>query len=463
VPFNWESFPDYLNALAKRRADVDFAAQLPHSPLRVYVMGERAGATEAPTEADLAEMRRLVSEAVRAGALGVSTSRVNAHRFRDGTLAPSVGASEEELKALASGLRDADAGVFQVAPDVFDETKREFALLRRIAETAGRPLSFTITAGVREDWADSLDCLTDANREGVEMRGQIIPRPFGFLFGLNLSYHPFSLNPSYRAIADFPLAEKVSRMRDPAFRAQLLSEEADDRNPYVLWLVTQSHLLFPLGESLNYTPRIKDSLAARAAATGVDERELIYDELLKDDGRAVLLSPKGNLVDGDMAAGRRVLKHDNVIIGLADGGAHYGVICDASLPTWFLIDCVRDASPDDRFTLPEAIRILTRDTAVAVGLEDRGLLRVGYKADLNIIDFERLSMAAPQMNADLPAGGRRLRQGSTGYVATIVSGVVTYRKGQATGALPGRLVRGAQQPDTIGAWRLYAAQEGEAE
>jgi N-acyl-D-aspartate/D-glutamate deacylase len=274
----------------------------------------------------------------------------------------------------------------------------------------------------------------------------VIPRPTGFLFGLELSYHPFALNPSYRAIADLPLAEKVARMRDPAFRRQLLSEAPEDSNQILVRTVCGPQLLFRLGDVPNYIPRYEDSLAARAKAKGQDERELIYDELLRDEGHAILLAPKGNVVGTDLGVAREVLRHDNALIGLADGGAHYGMICDGGLPTWFLTACVRDAPADLAFALPFAIRALSRKTAEAVGLEDRGLIAPGYKADVNVIDFASLTLQRPEIRHDLPAGGRRVHQGARGYVATIVSGTVVSRNGATTGALPGRLVRGARQP-----------------
>jgi N-acyl-D-amino-acid deacylase len=448
VPFNWETFPQYLDALSKRKADVDFAAQLPHSPLRVYVMGERGASMEPATARDLLEMQRLVKEAVEAGALGVTTSRAQVHRFKDGRFAPSVKTSEVELSALAGGLRDAGSGVFQLAPNIENPAEQEFGLMRRLTERSGRPLSFTLTAGIRDDWHEYLDRLSDAKQAGLPIRGQVIPHPVGLLYGLDLSLHPFSLNPSYRLIADLPLPEKVARMRDREFRERLLREEPQDSNDLLVRMIKKPQLLFPLGDSPNYTPRPEDSICARAKATGRDERDLIYDELLRDEGQAILFAPQGNIVGTDLDVARRMLKNDHVIVGLGDGGAHYGMICDAGLPTWLLTACVRDAAPDQhRLELPRAIRSLSRETAVAVGLYDRGLVKPGLKADINVIDYERLSLHRPKVKRDLPAGGRRLHQTATGYVATIVSGQVTYLNAVSTGSLPGQLVRGARSED----------------
>ncbi len=449
VPFDWETFPEYLDALERRACDIDFAAQVPHSPLRVYVMGDRGAAMEPPTAEDLTQMRRLVCEAVEAGALGVSTSRSIAHRFPDGRPVPSVQTPEEELTALALGLRDAGTGVFQINPDLTRPPAEEFAMMRRLAEVSGRPLSFTLMAGGGVDWHVLVEGLAKANAQGVTMRGQSIPRSVGILFGLEASFHPFSLNPSYRPLADLPLAEKVARMRDPELRRQLLSEAPSDPNPIVVGIVDAAAPIYSLGSPPNYLPPLEASFAHRARAQGRDVREVIYDALLEDDGRAILFAPKGNVVGDDIAAGKALFKHEHVLLGLGDGGAHYGMVCDGSLPTFFLTACVRDAEGQDRIDLPRAIQHLTSDTARAVGLDDRGLLRPGYKADVNVIDLQRLSLGQPVVTHDLPAGGRRIGQGATGYVATFVSGELTYREGQPTGALPGRLVRGARQPATF--------------
>jgi N-acyl-D-aspartate/D-glutamate deacylase len=447
VPWNWETFPDYLDALDQRRSDIDFAAQLPHSPLRVYVMGERGANLEPPTEQDLAAMRRLTAEAVRAGALGVSTSRNYAHRFRTGELAPSVPTEEQEVLALAAGLRDVGAGVFQMVPSYDIGAAERFALLRKIAEASGRPVSFTFMQTPQNpgDWRDILDELARAQADGLPIKGQVIPRPTGGLLGLELSLHPFSLNPSFKAIEHLPLDQKVARMREPEFRSRLLAEEPQDPQPFFKFIVSDLEAMFVLGDPPNYNPRAEDSIAAQARARGVDPKALIYDALLQRGGHEVLYRPMGNS-EGERfeSAGRNLLKHDTTILGLGDGGAHYSMICDAAYPTYLLTYWTRDAEPERRLELPWAIRKLAYEPAQAVGLLDRGLVRPGYKADLNVIDLERLRLYAPHATYDLPAGGRRLSQRADGYAATIVGGQITYREGLATGALPGRLVRGAK-------------------
>ena len=451
VPWNWETFPEYLDALDQRRADIDFAAQLPHNPLRVYVMGERGAACEPPTDDDLAEMRRLTAEAVRAGAIGVSTTHNIAHRFRDGRLVPSVATEEQEILALARGLADAGTGVFEILGDSRRAPKDQMALLRHIAEVSGRPVSFTLvqTADRPGAWRDMLAEIEAANAEGLAIRGQVIPRPVGILVGLDLSLHPFAFHPSFRAIAQLPLAEKVRRMRDPDMRRRLLAETSDDPHPFFKTVVDDTEWLFPLGNPPNYHPAREDSIAGRARAGGRDPRDVIYDALLEDEGRAVLYRPSANR-EGERfeSAGAHLLRHPNTVLGLGDGGAHYGMICDAAYPTYLLTHWVRHADAAKRVPLAEAIFMLTRQPAEAVGLADRGRIATGYKADVNVIDMTRLRLHPPRTLHDLPAGGRRLTQAADGYVAAIVSGAVTYREGVASGALPGRLVRGVRPAPT---------------
>lgn len=442
VPWNWESFPDYLDALDKREADVDFAAQLPHSPLRVFVMGERGAEMEPPTQDDLDKMRKLTTEAIKAGALGVTTSRNLSHRFRDGRPAPSVKTEADELLALAEGLRDAKTGVFQMIPNLETPAQGEATLMREIVEKSGRPLSFSFISDFRspENWQVYKDFLEKCGEEGLPVKGQFYPRPMGILFGLDLSYHPFSLNPSYRAIADLPLAEKVAAMRSPEMKARLLAEEPDDPSPFFTMIVRVTHAMWALGDPPDYCQRPEDSIAARARRAGLSEMEMIYDELLRDEGRAVLASFGDPDPAEYVARTAPLFENDNAVVGLGDGGAHYGMICDAAYPTFVLSQLVKQG----KVPVERAIKSLSFETAKAVGLNDRGLIALARKADLNVIDLSRLSLGRPQVAYDLPGDGKRLHQRSAGYRATIVSGVTTYRDSSATGALPGRLVRGAR-------------------
>jgi N-acyl-D-aspartate/D-glutamate deacylase len=448
LPWNWETFPGYLDALDARELDVDVAAQLPHSALRVYVMGERAATHEPPNADDLAQMRTLTTEAIRAGAIGVTTSRNLMHRTKAGALAPSLFSEEDELLALAAGLRDAGTGVFQMIPRVMGPAKDEFRLMRHVAQEAQRPLSYSLLqmpAGDPGEWRVHLDALTAANAEGgVEMRAQVAPRPVGMLYGLDLSFHPFVFHPSFRPLADLPLVAKVSAMRDPAMRARLLAEKPEDSNPVSVKTAEAFKFAYPMGHEPDYEPDLADRIDNKARALGISPEEYAYDLLLEDEGKAILYQPGANYRDGNLDAVRVMLGHPDTIVGLADGGAHYGMICDASFPTFFLERWARDADEADRIPLPQAIAALTSKPADTVGLCDRGRITVGAKADLNVIDLARLHLHRPSVVRDLPAGGKRLRQGADGYVATIVSGAVTYRDGEPSGALPGRLVRGAR-------------------
>lgn len=448
LPWNWESFPQYLDAIAQREADIDFAAQLPHNPLRIYVMGERGANAEPPTPDDLAQMRALTAEAIRAGAIGVSTTRNLVHRYRDGRSVPTVLGEDDELLAIAAGLADAGSGVFEMLGDDRISGEAHVTLMRAICEASGRqPVSFTLTqpANGSNRWQVILDGISQANAEGLPIRAQVIPRPIGILVGLDLSLHPFAFHPSFRAVADLPLAEKVRAMRDPAMRARLLSEQSEDPHPFFKTVVDDTEWLFPLGDPPNYHPTIEDSIAARARRAGVEPVALIYDELLRDEGRAILYRPSANrLGERFEGAGLAFLRHPHVLLGLGDGGAHYGMICDAALPSYFLTHWVGHADPAKRVPLERAIQMLAFDTAQAVGLRDRGRIAPGYKADINVIDISNLRLGAPYPVFDLPGGGRRLMQSATGFDATIVSGEITYRQGQPTGKLPGRLVRGQQ-------------------
>ncbi len=444
LPWNWETFPEYLDALEERRLDIDIAAQIPHSALRVYVMGERAARKEPPTAEDLATMRQLVAEGIRAGAFGVTTSRNVMHRTKAGDLAPSLYSDVDELCALAAGLNDADAGVFQIIPAPAEPAEVEFPILREVAEKSGRPISFTLLDVPNqpgEGWRYHLAGLEQAARDGLTMRGQVAPRPVGMFFGLDLSLHHFSSHPSYKGIAHLPLAERVAIMRDPAFKAKLLAEQPEDTNPTTLMLIAAFRGTYQWDDAPNYEPQRDDRVDARAEAAGLSLDEYAYDALLGNEGRAVFYLPAANYTEGNLKPVREMLGSPHTVMALADGGAHYGLICDASFPTYFLQRWVRDAAPDERIDLADAIAELTGRTAALIGMTDRGRIAVGLKADLNVIDLDALKLHVPTIEYDLPAGGKRMHQKADGIVCTVVSGEVTYQGGVHTGALPGRLVR----------------------
>jgi N-acyl-D-amino-acid deacylase len=388
-----------------------------------------------------------VSEAVKAGALGVASSRNLFHRFRSGEFAPSVTTELDEVLALAEGLKDAGAGVFQCNPNLDNDAETEMTIFRTIAETTGCPVTFSLIATPfrSENWGRYVAAVRQAKADGLTIRAQFMPRPMGVLYGLDLSYHPFSLNPSFREIAKLPLEEKVARMRDPELRARLLSEEPEDPNPSFVGLLRSITALYRIADPADYNFAPEDSLQAEAERRGVPANALIYDALLEDDGHAILCSYSQNVREYlDMS--RDLIGQDTMIIALGDGGAHYGMICDAAYTTYMLTGRLGR----DGLDLPTIIKALTSQPAKSVGLGDRGVLACGYKADVNIIDIDNMVLYRPKVKADLPAGGKRLTQKSKGYIATIVSGAVTYRNGEATGALPGRLVRGVRgAPETM--------------
>ncbi|ARS27560.1 N-acyl-D-amino-acid deacylase family protein [Sphingomonas sp. KC8] len=445
----WESFPEYLDALDARPRDIDIAAYLPHSPLRVYAMGDRGAAREAANEDDLARMRLIAKEAIEAGALGFATSRTFIHRTAAGSQIPSFEASQAELEAVAMGLADAGDGIIQAVLDVpMRSWDDEISMLRDVMRRTGRPATFTLAAPNTGPklWEPVLAILDEAHAEGQALTAQVFPRPVGMIAGLELSTNPFCLCPSYQPIAMLPLAEKVAAMRDPALRAKLVAEAPADGHP-LTQMGRAWDWMFPLGAQPNYEPSLDISVSALARQRGVTPEEVAYDLLLEDDGHAMLLIALGNFHEGRLDAVRAMLDHPNTVIGLGDGGAHYGVICDASFPTFTLTYWVRDRK-DDRIGLGEAVKMLTLEPARAVGLHDRGLIAPGYKADLNVIDLDRLRLCRPEVRYDLPAGGRRLDQRAEGYDFTIVSGTIIAERDVPTAARPGRLVRGSRPTPT---------------
>ncbi|MEX0838341.1 MAG: amidohydrolase family protein [Parvibaculum sp.] len=446
LSWKWESFADYMAAVETLPHDIDLVMQVPHGAVRVYVMGERGAKREAATDAEIAEMRAIVRDAIKAGAIGFSTSRTIAHRTSDGDLTPTIGAADKEMMGIAEGLKDAGAGVLQWVSD-FRDVDAEFSLVEKLVEISGRPLSFSLVqADVMPDqWRELLSRLDGAAGRGLPIKAQVQGRPVGLMLGLQGSVHPFLTRPSYRAIASKPLAERVAIMRDPSFRENLLAEDLEPGHPFLNSLAGAYHKMFELGDPPNYEPAPEDSIGARAKRSGENPDAIVYDILTANEGRNFLFFPLHNYFEFSLDNALTMMRNPNTLFGLSDGGAHVGVICDVSVPTYMLTHWCRDRSRGERLDLPFVVRSQTRDTAEAIGLLDRGLIAPGMKADINVIDFDHLRLKPPGMVYDLPSGARRLMQEAEGYVATIVSGEVIYRNGQPTGALPGKLVRGHQQ------------------
>jgi len=446
LPWSWETFPEFLDALDARPRDIDVAAFLPHSPLRVYVMGQRGVDREAATAEDLALMRKLAAEAIQVGALGFASSRLTLHKSESGQPIPSFEAGHDELEAIAQGVKDAGGGLIQFVPDlVAGDYGPALQTVFDVAEDVGLPVTFTLAIGNAGDpfFVDGLNLVEKANAAGGDITAQIFPRPIGLVIGLELSGNPFILYPSYQEIAHLPLVERVAEMRKPEVRERILADGPGGGGHPLMFATQAWDWMFPLGDPPNYEPSMSDSIGARARARGVSPLEEAYDRVLDDDGHAMLLITLANFRDGSLDTVSELLRREDVVLGLGDGGAHYGMICDASFPTYMLAHWARDRATG-RLSVAEAVRKLTSATARVAGLADRGRIAVGYKADVNIIDHAAVTLHKPVIAHDLPAGGRRLDQGADGYVATIVSGEVISEHGVPTAARPGKLVRGRQ-------------------
>ncbi|KKE99454.1 N-acyl-D-amino-acid deacylase family protein [Mycolicibacterium obuense] len=451
LPWHWETFPEFLDAVDARPRDIDVAAFLPHSPLRVYVMGRRGVDREPATDEDLAMMRKLAAEAVSAGALGFASSRLTLHKSESGQPIPSYDAGYAEIEAIARGVDDAGGGLIQFVPDLMaGDYEPALRTVFDVAADVGLPVTFTLAIGNAGDpfFLDALRMVEKANENGgaggPRVTAQIFPRPIGLVLGLELSGNPFVMYPSYQAIADLPLAERVAEMRTPDVRERILNDHPTADGHPLMFAAQAWNYMFPLGDPPNYEPAQSDSIGARAQARGSSPAEEAYDRLLDDNGHAMLLVTLANFRDGSLDTVAELIRRDDVVLGLGDGGAHYGMICDASFPTYMLTHWVRDR-PAGRLTVAEAVRELTSVPASVAGLADRGRIAAGYKADLNVIDADALRLHRPVVVADLPAGGRRLDQSADGYVATIVSGQVIAENGAPTDARPGTLIRGRRE------------------
>ncbi len=425
------------------------AAYLPHSPLRVYVMGQRGADREPATAEDLALMRTLAAEAIEVGALGVSSSRFAFHKTGSGDFIPTYQAAYDEIAAIVGGVADAGGGLLQFIPDL--PAGGYEPVLQQVFEAAadaGVPVTFTLTTGNAGDpiWPGAVNLIEKFNAAGGQITAQVFARPIGLVIGLELTANPFVLYPSYQQIADLPLPQRVAEMRKPEVRERILADTPGHGHPF-MYFAQSWEWMFPLTDPANYEPAPEDSIAARAAARGVSPLEEAYDRLLDDDGHAMMLVALANFENNSLDTVGQLIRRDDVVLGLGDGGAHYGMICDASYPTFVLAHWARDRA-DGRLSVAEAVRQLTSVPATVGGLLDRGRIAVGYKADLNVIDHARLTLHKPVIVNDLPAGGRRLDQSADGYVATIVSGEVIAENGVPTPALPGKLIRGRRPAPT---------------
>lgn len=445
IQWEWETFPEYLDALERRDLAIDVGTQVPHGAVRTFVMGRRGANHEVATPEEIADMKRVVKEAIEAGALGFSTSRTEKHKDSAGVLTPTITAFEDELVGIAEALGELDAGVLQGISDFYD-FPAEFRMFRAMTEASGRPTSITVEQqdARPEWWKELLDAVTQAQRDGLPMRGQVPPRATGVLLGLTATLNPFSFHPSYRRLHPMSLEEKVAELRRPEVREALLGEESTLTEGLAAEIIGSWHKMFRLGDPADYEPAPEDSFAGLAESTGRTPQEIAYDALLEKDGRALIYHPLFNYLTGDLSLVQEMLEHPHTTFGLSDGGAHCGVISDASFPTTLIQHWGRDRTRGPKLPLERLVAMQTSETAALVGLLDRGVVAPGYKADLNVIDFDNLTLHEPTVAYDLPAGGRRLVQRASGYDYTIVGGQIAFRDGEPTGVLNGQLIRGSQ-------------------
>ena len=445
IDWKWETFPEYLDALESKKRTIDVGVHVPHASVRAYVLGERCNTDYQPNTGEIAEMAAIVREGVIAGALGFSTSRTLLHKDLKGVHMPGTFAGSDEMLALGLSMKGLKHGVFEMVSDHLGDDD-EWMWVKGFANETNLPVTLVATSAGAYQGDKMYNIAEEARAHGMDIRPQIAGRPTGILQGLTSSFNVFSGHPTYRRdIAPLPLEEKVAMMQRPDVRKALLSEESAMRGGGMADPSALLFHVFPLGDNPNYEPDREGSVGGMAEAAGVTPMEMMYDLLLRDDGRELFYQPLGGYFTYNFDFFRKNMQHPNVLFGLSDGGAHCGVIADAGMPTFILTHWARDRTKGEMFPLVFLVRKLTSDTAKAYGLNDRGQLKEGMLADINIIDFERLRLFRPEAVYDLPAGGRRLVQRAEGYRYTVKSGEVTFQDGEHTGALPGGLVRGGRE------------------
>jgi N-acyl-D-aspartate/D-glutamate deacylase len=457
IQWDWETFPEYLDALERAPMALDLGTHVAHGPVRTYVMGERGARNEAATAKDIEEMAAIVKEGIRAGALGFSTSRTMGHKALDGEPVPGTFAAEDELFGIGRTLGELGTGVFELAGagaagdiggDEIDSALKEIDWMERLSAEIQRPVSFAMLQfdSAPNQWRELVKIFHESRAKGADVMAQFAPRPFGILTGHQTEANQFRNRPAYLEIENLPLPERVERMKDPNVRARILGPERDDSAGFGSMLDSEFMLkkIFPLGDPPDYEPGPEQSIWAIAEREGRKADEVLYDYMLRDEGRELLLLTFFNYSDGNLDLMHELLNDDRAVVSLGDGGAHCGVICDASLQTFMLTHWARDRKRGPTVPLEQAVHSMTQDTAKVYGLFDRGVIAPGYKADFNVIDYDNLSLRRPEMAFDLPGGARRLLQRSRGYDATIVSGEIVMRGGEPTAARPGRLIRGAR-------------------
>ena len=452
ISWNWETFPEYLDSLDSQERVLDVATQVPHSAVRAYVMGDRGARNEDATPEDIAAMSAIVAEGMEAGALGFSTSRTVVHTTKDGAVMPGTTAAADELLAIGKAMASVGPGVFEMSSDMAP-AEPEFDWMRAMSIDTGVTVTYSLLQSPMkpDNWKKLLDLTAQARGQGASITAQIACRPTGLVLGWQSTIHPFVGRQTYRDIAALPFEARLEKLRDPAVRAAILADPSKKMGPLGAIMTQGFDRMFRLQQpdgQLDYEPRAEDSIAALAQTSGQAPDAVVYDMLMENDGRGYIYLPLLNYAEFNFDHIHAMMYDPNTVLSLSDGGAHCGVICDASFPTYMLTHWVRDRQRGPTLSLEKVVSMQTRDTARLYGLNDRGVLAIGMKADVNVIDFERLAIQAPEMVFDLPAQGRRMIQRAQGYVATVVSGVVTYENGEATGAMPGKLIRGPQGIET---------------
>lgn len=441
INWQWESFPEYLDALETVPRAIDVATQVPHGAVRAYVMGERCNTDYAPTKDEVDAMAELVREGVEAGALGFSSSKTLLHKDIHGEYMPGTFSGNEEMLALGMGMKGLNNSVFELVSDHLGEDE-EWAWVTEFQKQTGLTVTLIATTAPAYENNKMYNLAEQARKEGREIRPQAAGRPTGVLHGLQSSFHAFVGHPTWREeLADLEHDALVKRLSDPVTKAAILAEESVIKSGPMQDLPNLMGLVFPLGENPNYEPGPEDSVAGIARARGMDPMEVMYDLLVANDGRELFYQPLGGYQSFTLDWQKKLLEHPNVLFGLSDGGAHCGVIADAGMPTFIMTHWGRDRTKGDKMSLEYIVKSLTSDTAEAFGMFDRGRVAEGQIADINVIDFAALRLHRPEAIFDLPAGGRRLVQRAEGYDLTIKAGEVIFERGEHTGALPGKLVR----------------------
>ena len=458
ITWEWESFPEYLDALEAKERAIDIGSQVPHCAVRCYVMGERAAKNEDATPEDIAAMADIVRDGLRAGAVGFTTSRTKLHITRAGDVMPGTYAAEDELLGIGKVLGELDSGVYGLVSD-FDDWEREMDWMKRLSTDTGRPVNYVLFHRLEKDFQrllKQLEYSRRAEKEGAQLIPHVAARPINIMMGWDATVHPFMFAPNYAPLAELPRDERMRKLRDPEVRAAILSDPPiapqgmiPSAQDMLDLIVSAYYNMYPLADCPNYEPTPDSSIEAMAKRQGVEPRALLYDTMMLNDGKELLYFPNFGYETGDFSRQLELLRTPGTVISLADSGAHCGVLCDAPTPSFLLSHFVRDRSRGERLGIEEAVKMQTRDTAYCMSFFDRGTLEPGKKADVNIIDFDNLKLRKPEVIYDLPAGGRRIYQEVDGYKATMVDGRFIYEDGESTGELPGQLIRGSREPSGL--------------